>query len=124
MNAMLTFVEPAEDDRGKGHGPDPIIHFFEGDIFAGERGRDKQRLPPRDIADLVDAANFGVARIRERRQLTWQRPRRGLIARRRHGLVQRLMRSLVVVGRTEPLKATLLRAGRGGGRAVSALSTA
>lgn len=113
---MLALVEATEDDRGKGDGPDPIVDFFEGDRFVGERDGDKQRPAPRDVAILIDAADFCVARIFERRQVARHRPGRQLIVRGRHGLVQGLVRAVVVVLGAEAREASVLRRRGGRGR--------
>jgi hypothetical protein len=117
---MLPFVEATEDHGGKGDGPDPIGNFFEGDRFVGQGNGDKQRPAPGDVAILIDPANFRMARILQRRQAARQRTRRGMIVRRRHGLVQGFMRPLVVVLGAETGEASLLgrRSGGGGPRGV------
>src|SRR5437879_5979947 len=47
---MLTFVEATQDDRGKGDGPDPVVDFFEGHGFAGERGRRTSAPAPHSVS--------------------------------------------------------------------------
>src|SRR6266542_5305823 len=55
LNAVPTFVESPQHDRGKRDRPDTIIHIFEADIVARQHLRHKQRLPPRYAAGLRHA---------------------------------------------------------------------
>jgi len=105
----MTIVVPSERDGGKAQRPDPIIDFFEGDMFAGQGFRQKYRCAvPRHLANRRHAADFDMPGILERRKMTRQGARRGAIATGRHGVRQRRVRPLLVVFDTKATEAALL----------------
>ena len=111
----MTFVVSSERDRGEIHRPHTIIDFLEGDVFAGERRRDEERLvAPGHAAVAADQADFHVTGIRDCRHARGQRAWRRRVATRGRLVVQRLVRPLVVVLADESAKALLL--GRAVGR--------
>lgn len=79
------------------HVPEAIAGFLEPDVFLAEDVADIDPvvMPP-DPAILAHAPDFLVRRILEGQQLIGERPRRGLVDRRRWTLAQRLVRPLLV----------------------------
>ena len=58
LNPGVTRVVATEREGGEVDGPETLVDFFEGHVFAGQRTGQKQRLvAPRDLADRRDAAD-------------------------------------------------------------------
>jgi hypothetical protein len=106
MNVAVAVVESTEHNGGKADRPDPIIDFFEADLFAHQRFRQKDgRIAPRNLAHGRDATDFEMTGILEWRQAPRQPTRRRLIPAGWHVIGQRVVRSLMVVFDTEAITA-------------------
>src|SRR5439155_9229574 len=107
----MAFVVPSERDRREVQCPETIVDFFEGDVFTGQRGRDKQRsTTPRNGAAATHAARFHVPLIFKRGQASRQGSARGLVSGCGRVIIERFVGPLLVVFAHEPAKALLLRA--------------
>ena len=59
LKAAVTHVVATEREGGKVHGPEAVVDFFEGHIFAGQRTGQKQGVGvPRDLPNRGDAADL------------------------------------------------------------------
>ena len=81
---MLTFVEASQDHGGKGDGPDPVVHLFEGDL---------RKDISMNIKRLMEIGSYRGARHRRSLPVRGQRtktnartrkgPRKGAIAKKK-----------------------------------------
>ena len=59
VKRAMTVVVSGERDGCEMHRPEAVVNFFESDIFAGQRRRQKQRpVFPRDAAVAGDEAHI------------------------------------------------------------------
>ena len=108
-------IEVRDPERSDVHGPDAIHDLIEPDVVAGEGTAEEQHaLMPRHTAVRSDSSDFEVAQIVEAWEARRQPARRGPVVHGGGGVIERLVRPVLVVFAPEPAKAALL--GRRGPR--------
>jgi hypothetical protein len=122
VNAMVSFIQPAEMHRSEAHVPGSVGQRLEPDRQRGQNVGDVDpALLPTNAAVGRYPTNLEVLRVRDRLQLGQVKPIRWRIERRRRALGQRLVGPHLVKGTAEMVEAPLLgtEGGRGGSRGLS-----
>lgn len=103
-------VEAAEQGRVEQDVPEAIVDLLEGDVLAVERLAEEDLTGSEaKAARIRDPSNFAVTRVLGTGDALRERPRRGHPDRARRGVIERLMRALVVEAAAENVEASLLR---------------
>ena len=94
------------------HGPDPVDHLVEPNVVADEGTAEKQHvLMPRHTAVRSDPSDLEVPEVVEARKAPGQAARRGPIVRGGRGVIECLVRPVLVVFAPKTAKPTLLGGG-------------
>src|SRR6476660_4274395 len=110
VDDVLACVVPTEGHGPQANRPESVVDFFKRHVFAGQRGRDEERLAlPSDTAVTGDPTHFEMSRVLDGGQSGRVGAGRRLVPQRGRLVVERFMRAVVVVLRTETREAPLLR---------------
>lgn len=103
-------VVPGEEGVVVVDGPDAIIDFLKADDLARERVGEKDlAFLDAEAAAVRDTPQLEVAGILRSLDAVWKRARRGLPARGRRVVVERLVGALLVVRGAKPIEDLLLK---------------
>src|SRR5262249_26830320 len=109
VKGAMTCVVSSERHRGKAQRPDPVVDFFERDVFSREGGGDKlRRAVPGHAAVAAHESDFQMTGVFDAGQPAGHGAWRGGVAARGRLIPQRFMRPLLVVLPTEPAESLLL----------------
>ena len=105
-------IEVRDAERADVHSPDPVDHLIEPNVVADEGPAEKQHvLMPHHTAVRSDPSDLEVTEVVEARKAPGQRARRRPIVRGGGGVIEGLVRPVLVVFAPKTAKATLLGGG-------------